>query len=503
VKLGWNLAAGFANSFWTAIVTLAAVPFYLSYLGIESYGLIGFFTAMQALFALLEVGLSQTINREVARSSTPEDRLRVRDLLHTLALAYWGVAVMIALATWACAPLISRYWLTSTQIPADSVSSAVQLMGLVVACRFPLSLYLGALMGAQRMVVASGIGIVMVTIANVGAVVVLALLSPTIQAFFVWHAGVGLANVVVVRFAAWRAVQAVGHERTPRFDTAGLRRIWRFTAGMGLTAVLGTIFMQSDKILLSKIVSLEDLGRYSLAGLAASILYLVITPVFTVMYPRIASLHADGDFDQIERLYRSGTRLLMAIICPVAIFIGMYSTELVATWTGNYQVAESIKVVIIFLLMGSVLHGAMYFPFTLQISFGLSAIPLLTNVVLLIIFIPMLFYFASKFGIAGGAAAWAALNFVYLLFGTLLTHRTILRGVGTRWLLTDVGLPIAISSIIAGLGGYAIKLSIDHLITKLLLGVILSTASATMIIYSSPILKKELKAFIQKIRSIK
>jgi O-antigen/teichoic acid export membrane protein len=498
VKLGWNLTAGFANSFWTAIVGLAAVPFYLRYLGIEAYGLIGFFTAMQALFALLEMGMSQTINREVARSASVDERLQARDLLHTLALAYWGVAALIALVTLAGAPLIGRYWLNSTAIPSASVTRAVMLMGLIVACRFPLGLYLGALMGAQRMVVASGIEMTMVTISNVGAIAILAFVSPTIQAFFVWQALIGLLNVAAVRAAAWRAVRIDGGERPPRFDAAALQRIWRFSAGMGVTAVLGTIFMQSDKILLSKIVSLEELGRYTLAGFAARSLYLFIVPVFTAIYPRFAALHATGEFGQIELLYRSGTRLMMAILFPLAFFVGVFSVEIFTIWTRDPNLATRISPVVSLLLLGSALHGAMHFPFALQVAYGKAMLPVLINLILLAAFVPLLILLAINFGILGAAAAWAFLNTLYLLLGTALTHRLVLRGVGARWLLGDVCMPLLVSVLVAGVGGYAVRVHTENIYVGLLCGGLLAGVASVLVIALSPDLSRGVRSIISR-----
>jgi len=481
-RLGWNLAAGVASTSWTALVALATVPLYLRYLGIEAYGLIGFFTAMQALFALLEVGLAQTVNREVARTSTLDERRQARDLLHTLAVGYWAVAALIALITWAAAPLVARYWLTSAAIPAESVSRAVMLMGLIVACRFPLSLYLGALMGARRMVLASGIEIVMVTLANLGAIAILALLSRTIQAFFVWQALVGLLNVAVVRAAAWRAIRMEEGASAPRFDATGLRRIWRFSAAIAVTAILGTLFVQGDKVILSKIVSLGDLGRYTLAGIAARSLYVLVAPVFGVIYPQMAALHAAGDTDEIERLYRSGTRLMMAAIFPVAFFIGVFSTDIFTLWTGDVQLAERIGTVVRLLLFGTALNGAMHFPYALQLAYGKSNLAMAINLTLVIIFAPLLVLLSVRHGITGAAAAWAILNFLYLVLGTWLTHRTMLRGLGTRWILADVGIPFLIGLVLVGGGGVATQHLHLELPARMFFGVLL-TGVAFLAVY--------------------
>ena len=190
MKLGWNLLAGLTNSVWSALISLAVVPLYLKYLGIEAYGLIGFFATTQALLQLLDMGLTPTINREVARCSAAGNMRDARNLLHTLAVVYWVTAVVIALLIFTSAPLIASHWLQSSRISQDALINALMLMGLVIACRWPTGLYQGALMGMQRLTVSSKINIVMITFGNLGAVGVLAWISPTIQAFFIWQAGV-------------------------------------------------------------------------------------------------------------------------------------------------------------------------------------------------------------------------------------------------------------------------------------------------------------------------
>ena len=363
-RLGRNLAAGVASTAWTAIVTIGTVPLYLHYLGVEAYGLIGFYTALQGVFAVLDLGLSQSMNREVARAASDEERAETRDLLHTLALGYWLVAVAIGLGMWLAAPWISQHWL-STAIDADQLSTAIALMGLTVACRFPLGLYLGALIGARRMGLASGIEMIMITVANIGVIGILAWVSPTIQAFFLWQALVAMINLLIIRGAAWSVIGESG-DRKPRFDLSAVQRIWRFSAGLAVTAILGAVFVQSDKIVLSKTVSLTELGAYTLASIAARSLYVVVAPVFSAIYPQMSSMHAAGRLDEITLLYRQGTRMLMAVLLPVAIFVTIFSTDIFTLWTGDAGLANSLSLVVGFLLLGTALNGAMHFPYALQ-----------------------------------------------------------------------------------------------------------------------------------------
>ena len=57
---------------WSVVMGLVFIPLYVRYMGIEAYGLVGLFTTLQALFSLLDLGMSAALNREFARqSATP------------------------------------------------------------------------------------------------------------------------------------------------------------------------------------------------------------------------------------------------------------------------------------------------------------------------------------------------------------------------------------------------------------------------------------------------
>lgn len=493
MSLRWNLAAGVLHSATAALVGIAVVPFYLHYLGVEAYGLIGFFIAIQGLFVLLDMGLAPTMNREVARARASGDLAPAGNLLHTLAILYWAIAAAIAAAMFLAAPLIATRWLGDNSLPMETVTEAVALMGLIIACRFPVGLYLGALMGAERLVLASMIGVGVTILGNVGAVFVLAFVSPTVQAFFLWQAAAGLVYVGATWAASWASLRSGGR---PRTDLEALKRVWRFSAGMGATAILATIFIHSDKIVLSKIVTLEELGRYTLAGLIARLLYLVLTPTFNAVYPRLTTLLEAGRMEEVSQLYHVGTRLLLALIFPMAAYLSIFSREIFLVWTGDASLADASVLVVAFLLLGTAFNGAMHFPYALQLAAGKSHLPVLINSILLVGFIPTLAYLAFVHGAVGGAAAWAILNGAYLFLGSWLTDREILkRGVGP-WLLRDVGFPFATTLLVVGAGGIVLQRAGFAPLATLALGTLLPLAAFAAILAASPQLASMAKRLI-------
>ena len=54
--------------------------------------------------------------------------------------------------------------------------------------------------------------------------------------------------------------------------------------------MLSLLLTQLDKVMLSKLVSLEQYGYYALAAAVANLLYMVITPVSQAYYPHFSSL---------------------------------------------------------------------------------------------------------------------------------------------------------------------------------------------------------------------
>jgi O-antigen/teichoic acid export membrane protein len=486
MRLSGNLLAGLANSVWSALIGLAVVPFYLKYLGIEAYGLIGFFVTTQALLSLLDMGLAPTINREVSRYSASGNLQEAGKLLHTLAIVYWSMAGVIALLILVLAPLIAEYWLQSKQLSPQSIAHAVMLMGLVVACRWPIGLYQGALIGAQRLTVSSGINITMVTIGSLGAVMVLAFVSPTIEAFFIWQACVGLVYAITMRSASWRVI---GNKQVNKFDVGNIKRILKFSLGVSAISFAGLLLTQIDKLILSKTLGLEGFGQYMLATIVAGSLYILITPIFNTIYPRFSSLVAQENFEELLKQYRTASHLLASMLFPTAMIMVLLSQVLIRLWTGNPDLAANVAPLASFLLIGYALHGVMHIPYALMLAQGEIKSMSIIYILLISIIVPLTIVFSLSYGAVGGAIAQLLHFIFYLLLGTWIFHKKFLKGYAGNWLSKDIGVPLGISLLIGVSGYFGMPIVGEVVYVKLLLGILLWVVATILSILSSPFLR--------------
>ena len=58
-----NIVANLVGKIWGAAIAILLIPQYIKYLGIESYGLVGFYGTLIGSMAVLDLGLSITLNR--------------------------------------------------------------------------------------------------------------------------------------------------------------------------------------------------------------------------------------------------------------------------------------------------------------------------------------------------------------------------------------------------------------------------------------------------------
>jgi O-antigen/teichoic acid export membrane protein len=452
LRLARNLAAGIAHTVITTFVALAVVPLYIRFLGSEPYGLIGFNATLQAVLQILELGLAPAISREVARGLASNDMPRTRNVLRSAAWIYWLVAALIAFTFLLAAPIIAREWISAEHLSSETVAQAVLLMGVMIACRWPSGLYTGALIGAHRLTVSSALAVVYIVIANIGAVLVIAFWSRTIEAFFIWQAGCALVYTLATQEAAWRIV---GGRAQAAFDPRALRSIWRFSVGMTGIALTGIIVSQLDKVILSALLPLADFGHYMLATAVAMALYGVISALFKVVFPHFSGRIAAGDEEGLRFEYRAISNLLAIVWFPGTMALILCAEPLLLLWTGSPEIAADTAPVLALLTAGTALHGMMYLPYALQLAYGMTRLPLTINLMLMAVQVPLIIFLALRFGAIGGAAAWLALHVLYFNLGTWMTHRRVLKGIGAKWMLRDAGVPLAIS-LASGLAGTAL-----------------------------------------------
>jgi O-antigen/teichoic acid export membrane protein len=439
-----NFTANFAGVAWTALVQVAFTPIYLRLMGPDAFGLVGFALTLQAVLQVLDLGLSPTVNRELARYSAQHGSEQVqRDFIATFGSIYWVLGSLIALAIGGCSQLVARQWLTSTTLPHDVLRVAVMLIAVLVGVQWPITFYQAALRGLERQVSLNAMKIGAVTAANAGTALALLYWSHDVATFFAMQIAAAVVHALALRLWTWQKIpQGAG----ARFDPTLVRRVWRFSAGMSTITAAAVIITQADKAVVSAMVPLQSFGYYTLGAMVASALFIVVSPVFNTLMPRFAYLAAAGDGHAIVEVYTRSIDIVGTAVAPVAITVSVFAFEIIRIWTGDRHAASIAAPVTSLLVIGTALNGVMNVPYALQLGEGWLRLAVRLTLMQGALYVPLLWLMTARFGMIGAAATWTLVNAIYVVVGLPLTQRRVMPAAESRRVVLRIAAAFTIAS---------------------------------------------------------
>jgi O-antigen/teichoic acid export membrane protein len=449
VSLKKNVVSNYLGQGWSGLIGFAFIPLYIKYLGIEAYGLIGIFALLQAWLSLLDLGMTPTLNREMARFTaglhTPQ---LIHDLLRSLEIISFGIAALIGLLVWTASTWLATDWLRADKLPIDEVAKAIAIMGVVIGLRFVEGVYRGAILGLQRQVFFNVLNASLSTVRAVGAIAVLAWLSPTIEAFFIWQ---GLMSIISISIIAYTAHGSLPKSPVPgRFSLPALMDIRHFAVGMMATTFLSILLTQVDKVILSKLLTLEAFGYYTLAATVATTIGMLITPITQAFLPRFTELVANGKQQELIQSYHHSSQLVTVLVAPVALMLIFFGEKLLLFWTENVALSEEVAPLLALMAAGTLLNGLMHIPYMLQLAHGWSGFAARVNLVAVAALVPAIIWVTPRYGAIGAAWVWVLLNTGYLVFGMHFMFRRLLSDEKWTWYWRDTTRPILAAVVVTG-----------------------------------------------------
>jgi O-antigen/teichoic acid export membrane protein len=447
-RLALNISANLLSNVWSTLIALLLTPWYVKLLGVESYGLIGFYGALLAILGILDTGISATALRQIAwLNARDDDRPGVPTLLRTLEIAYWLAIGAIALAMLSGAWWFGAGWFQSRQLSEGVMRQALVFMCVSVAIQIPSGLYVGGLMGLQRQVECSWLIAVFGTVRALGAVVLLLLVAADVRVFFAWQVVASCLQTGVTRWALWRHVATIG---PPTFSPRILHSIRGFAGGMTLITALSVITTQADKVILTRLVSLEAFGFYALAWTVASGLSRVATPLIQAFSPRFTELVATGDYAVLASNLRMASQLTSAFILPPAALLILLPKPILLAWLGDPVVARESAPLLQLLVLGIVLSASSY-P-ALSVLYSRNRIPTVIAITSVsgALMLPLTIFAVRRFGATGAAVCWMVNGAIMYVAYQIAGLRDLPDSAVFRSIARDLVVPASLAFAVAG-----------------------------------------------------
>jgi len=440
MSLKHNILVTYVSQIYVTLIGIVMIPMFVRYMGVEAYGLVGFFALLQAWFQLLDMGLTPTMARETARfRGGAIDALDLHRLLRVLEGIFVGVALLGVAVMMSASGAIAGRWLKVQHLPLAEVQQAIMLMAIIVVLHWVGGLYRGVINGFERLV---WLGVFNIALATARFVLVIPLFiyigtSPT--DFFGYQLVLAVVEVVVLVVQTYRLMPDAGPGRRTPWQWEPLRGVLKFSLSIAFTGSVWVLATQTDKLILSKLLPLTDYAYFTLAVLVANGVTIISGPISGALLPRLTRLTAEGDEAGLIRLYRNATQLVCVIAVPASLVLAFFAEQVLMTWTGDVAIARKAAPVLTLYALGNGILALGAFPYYLQYAKGDLKLHLIGNALFVGVLIPVLIWATWRYGVTGAGSAWLGVNVLYFIFWVPRVHKRFVKGLHIQW-MRDVGM---------------------------------------------------------------
>lgn len=450
LRISRNVIANYLGQGWASLMALAFLPVYVQELGMEAYGLVGFFAILQAVLAIFDFGVTPTLVRESARyNSGANTAQQLRDLVRSFEWIGCIAALVLVVIMVAASGHIAQRWINAQGISYSTITQAVAVMGIMLAARLIEGVYRGVLLGLGRQVRFNLLNAGIATVRYVGAVVVLRFGSATVEAFFAWQALISVASLLCLMLGAYASLPRVS--QASRFSANGLGLVWQFSAGVSVIGALSISVVNVDKFVVSHALSLDRFGYYALAGVAASTLYTLVVPVTQAFYPRIVAQVVNDDSKGMAASLHLSSQLVATLVGVAAIFLFLFAPEVLYIWSGNLTLVDGTAPILSVLSLVAYANCIGHIGVNMQLARSATRGVAATYAVALVLAMIFLASAVQANGAMGAAYVWLLITTLQSASVLALAFRGTLFGEWRKWLFVDMLMPFIGAFLVAGL----------------------------------------------------
>ena len=439
-----NLLSGYLSRFYRLVISLLVVPIYLEYLGAEAYGVVAFHAVVLLMFELLDFGMRASLTREVARSLVGTVyRKSIEDLIGSFETVTLSVGIALVVVVFCLSGLIAEHWLTTDSIPDPVISNSLVLMMAVTVVMALQLLHVGALSGAGRLTKVNLYQSLTLTVQCCGATFFLMYMGWGLEGFFGWMLFVQTCGTALFRSATQKVLCI--RLMYFRFRWEAIESVREFSVGSMVLAILGGLYSQADKVVFSLVLPLSVFGYYMIAQKLASVLQMIVDPVWRSFYPLLISAYAERDSRRFARHFHNAAHLAFIPLVSILGVVWMHSQQIVSIWLGDTAGVALIGSIAVATSTGHFLNALLRVPHACQLAAGWTSLGIWLSIGSLLVYVPTLYWIAESLGISVAVWLWGVLNLCLVVATLVYMFKKILLGERLRWVVYDIGFPLCLA----------------------------------------------------------
>lgn len=434
---------------YSALISVLLIPIYVSKVGIEGFGLIGFFYLLQNVMQIFDAGLGGSLARQA--SITKKNPILygkfIKQFMVVVAI-FCFVSVLVFVVGGINRELVATKWLVSN-LDMSVLSLCVLSIFSVLALRYLSGPFRSGLIGLECHIGLSIINFLIVSLRFPGGLLVLFLYDNSLVSYFVYQIFVAFIELIMLILYFVRQSNKVMLSDKIEIDLqhnhTSLKSLLLFSGQLSLLSVTWVVVTQVDKLILSKYINLEEFGYYSMAVSISAVILMLSAPLSQVLMSRLTVLITSHKKHEYISLYAKSYTNVIICLVPVSVFLYIFSKEVIYLWTGDEKIALLSSFYTSWLVLGNVISVLMTLVFLLQYSVGRLKAHTTVYLVYSVFIVPLSVIIAQQFKGEGAVLFWFFHNLVFFVVWGGMVHYKFINGFN-RYLWFRVLIPAFIIS---------------------------------------------------------
>lgn len=389
----WNLA----GSGLPLIAAVGLIPFILSRLGAEAFGVLTLIWALIGYFSLFDMGVGRALTYELSklRVANNENSISLTlkaGLLLTLAAGLLGAIVMLILA-----PQLATQWLKISPDLQNDTQLAFQIAALGVIPTTVTSGLRGALEGLERF-----------DSSNINKII-LGFCVFVMPAFSIWLHGNQLWIMTLYLVLVRVAIVILAGFQLRKYllipIIAGIKEhikpLLNYGVWITITGIVGPLMVYGDRFFVSAAVGAALLPIYAIPQEGLQRLLMVPTALCGALLPKLAAMEKHEAHVLFTQNYKRVT-IVMFCICLLA---ALFAYPTLVWWISEDFATKALPIVLV-LCIGIWLNSMALVPYTLIHAKGNPKTTALFHIFELFVYGAVLWWLANNYGLLGAAWAW-------------------------------------------------------------------------------------------------
>ena len=325
------------------VIGLITLPFNLTHLGTEAYGLWMLTAGVTIHFSVLDLGYGGAMVKFVAQYRAHRDARALNEIASTLFFLFAGFGTLAYLVIIGLAFNLQHVFPLISASQAEIGKWILLIIGVNVAINFPFSVFGGISSGFQRYDINNMVAVcsnLLIAAVNIGVVL----------------AGYGLITLVAstafVRFVTYFLYMRNAYSVFPAlrirpalFRRDRLREVTGFSVYSSIIDWANKLNYELDEVVIGVFMGAGPVAVWAVADRIISGTQRLTNQGNAVLLPVVVDSDTTQNTRRLQRVLLEGTRLSLATVVPIALVLVVLAEPLIRAWIRKPEILAAAPVI--------------------------------------------------------------------------------------------------------------------------------------------------------------